>query len=145
MAETSASKSLEMPSHGSFCWTEIASTDIEKCKSFYSNVFGWTFEKSPNTGDEMDYFECSSSGGSQEDAALYEMNPAMFGGQTPPAHIALYVAVDDVDQAVTRTKELGGSVVFGPYDIPKVGRMAVINDPSGAAISLITLTPQGAV
>lgn len=142
MAETSVSTTPEMPPHGAFCWTEIAATDAEKCKSFYSNVFGWRFEKSPNTGDEMDYFECSSSGSGEKDAALYEMKAEMFGGHLPPAHISLYVAVDDIDHAVARTAELGGSVLFGPYDIPKVGRMAVINDPTGAAISLITLAPQ---
>lgn len=143
MAETSVSMTAEMPKHGSFCWTEIASTDAEKCKSFYSNVFGWMFEKSPNTGDEMDYYECSSSGGVEKDAALYEMKAEMFGGHLPPAHISLYVAVDDIDQAVARTTELGGAIIFGPYDIPNVGRMAVINDPTGAAITLITLAPQG--
>ncbi|HBR56740.1 MAG TPA: VOC family protein [Blastocatellia bacterium] len=142
MAETSVSQQPAMPAHGNFCWTEIAGTDVEKCKSFYSNVFGWTFEKSPNTGDEMDYFEFSSSGGTEKDGAIYEMKPEMFGGHIPPAHIALYVSVDDIDHSVAQAANLGGSIIFGPYDIPKVGRMAVIQDPSGAAISLITLTPE---
>lgn len=129
----------QMPKHGEFCWSEIASTDLETCKSFYSNVFGWQFKKSESTGQEFEYLEFASDGGPAPDGALYQMNPEMFGGQVPPAHIALYVSVDDVDASVEKAKELGGSVVFGPYDIPNVGRFAIINDPTGASISMITL------
>lgn len=143
MSESTAAAE-QMPKHGEFCWTEIASTDLEKCKSFYTSVFGWQFNKSQATGDEFEYLEFASSGAGMPDGALYEMNPAMFGGTVPPAHIALYVSVDDVDASAAKAAELGGSVVFGPYDIPNVGRMAVVTDPTGAAISLITLGPMGA-
>ena len=139
MAEEAAGPAQMLPAHGSFCWTEIACTDLLKCKPFYQNVFGWNFKKSENAGTEMRYLEFSSSGSRYPDAALYQMNPEMFGGMTPPAHIALYVAVDNVDDSVEKAKSLGGTVVFGPYDIPKVGRMAVVTDPSGANISTITL------
>lgn len=130
-----------MPKHGDFCWTEIASDNLPACKTFYSNVFGWQFEKSKSTGDEFEYLEFSSDGGEQKDGALYEMNPMMFGGTIPPPHIALYVSVDNVDETAAKAVELGGSIMFGPYDIPNVGRMAVINDPTGAAVSIITLAP----
>lgn len=139
MAEEAIGKAQEMPKHGTFCWSEIAVTDSVKCRAFYENVFGWQFKKSGSTGEEMEYFEFSSFGGDLEDGALYQMNAEFFGGEIPPAHIAQYIAVDDVDASLEKTKELGGTVVFGPYDIPNVGRMGVINDPTGAAISLITL------
>lgn len=132
-----------MPAHGEFCWAEIASTDLEKCKSFYSNVFGWEFSKSKATGDEMEYLEFSSAGEKYPDGALYQMTTEMFGGEIPPAHIALYVSVDDVDAATQKAKELGGSLVFGPMDIPNVGRFAVVADPTGAAVSMITLSAGG--
>lgn len=135
-----AENDFPMPKHGDFCWSEIASTDLEKCRSFYTNVFGWQFAKSQATGNEMEYLEFSSTGGPGADGALYEMQPMMFGGKVPPPHIALYVSVDDVDDAVSKTNELGGKVLFPPYDIPNVGRMAVIEDPTGAAISMIALT-----
>ncbi len=141
MAEEAVGYAGSMPKHGEFCWTEIASNDLEACKTFYSNVFGWQFEKSLNSGDEFQYLEFASDGGPQKDGALYEMTPEMFGGAVPPPHIALYVTVDNVDDSTAKAVELGGTLVFGPYDIPKVGRMAVINDPTGAAISLITLLP----
>jgi len=134
-----AEEATEMPKHGDFCWSEIAVTDLGKCRAFYENVFGWQFNKSESTGGEMEYLEFSSFGGESEDGALYEMKAEMFGGHLPPAHVAQYISVDDVDASLEKAKSLGGSVVFGPYDIPNVGRMAVINDPTGAAVSLITL------
>lgn len=139
MAEEGVGKAMEMPKHGDFCWSEIAVSDLEKCKAFYANVFGWEFTKSENAGSEMEYLEFSSSKEEQPDGALYQLDPAMFGGVAPPPHIAQYVSVDNVDESLEKAKLLGGSVVFGPYDIPNVGRMGVITDPTGAAISLITL------
>lgn len=138
MVEEATTMAPDMPSHGVFCWSEIATTDAERARPFYENVFGWTFKKSENTGDEMEYLEFSSSS-TELDGGFYQMNPEMFGGEVPPAHIALYVAVDDVDASIVKTSELGGTVVFGPYDIPGTGRMALITDPTGATISMIQL------
>ena len=61
---------------------------------------------------------------------------------TPPAWGA-YVTVDDVDQQVSRAETLGGRIVLPPQDIPNVGRFAVISDPQGAMLSMITYTSQG--
>jgi predicted enzyme related to lactoylglutathione lyase len=142
MGEEAAGMASQMPKRGSFCWTEFACTDLSKCKPFYENVFGWNFKSSESAGNEMQYLEFSSSGEPYPDGALYEIKPEMFEGTVPPApHIALYVSVDDVDASCEQAKSLGGTLVFGPYDIPKVGRMAVVTDPSGANISLITLQP----
>ncbi|MBX3289849.1 MAG: VOC family protein [Acidobacteria bacterium] len=130
---------MVMPKHGEFCWTEVAVTDLEKCKSFYTNVFGWEFAQSKAMDGEMQYLEFSSSGAAEPDAAIYEINADMFGGTAPPPHIAVYVAVDDVDAAAEKAKSLGGSVLVGPENIPNVGRFAVIGDPAGAVISMIAL------
>ena len=139
MVEEATGMAPDMPGHGEFTWSEIATTDLEKAKPFYENVFGWTFNKSENTGDEMEYFEFSSSGDTEPDGGFYQMTPELFGGEMPPAHIALYVAVDDIDASLAKTTELGGTVVFGPYDIPGTGRMGVLADPTGAMISMIQL------
>jgi predicted enzyme related to lactoylglutathione lyase len=58
-----------------------------------------------------------------------------------PAHWMVYFAVDDVDATSARVKELGGEVVVGPDDIPKVGRFAVLRDPQGAHFSVIKPQP----
>ena len=53
-----------------------------------------------------------------------------------PAHWNLYVGVADVDAKVARSKELGGTLIVGPVDIPKTGRTAAVADPTGAVICL---------
>lgn len=141
MSEEAIGRAPAMPDHGSFCWSEIAVTDLVKCRAFYANVFGWKFKKSENAGEEgLEYLEFSSSGDDEPDGGLYAMSAEMFGGKIPPAHIAQYVSVDNVDESLEKATSLGGAVYFGPYDIPGTGRMGVIGDPTGAAISMITLT-----
>lgn len=55
-----------------------------------------------------------------------------------PSHWASYVTVDDVDKRLEMATAAGGSVLMPPFDVPEVGRIAGIADPSGAAIYLIT-------
>jgi len=120
--------------HGAFCWTEIATNDAEKCIRFYTNVFGWSFQKGDGA-EGMAYNEFST-GGDQPAGGLYQIDPQWFGGNPPPPHFMNYVMVDDVDASTTKAAELGATVVRGPMDVPGVGRMAVIADPTGAHISL---------
>ncbi|MNC86330.1 Glyoxalase-like domain protein [compost metagenome] len=40
--------------------------------------------------------------------------------------------MDDCEAAVERAKAAGGTLVFGPNDIPNAGRAAIISDPAGA-------------
>ena len=56
-----------------------------------------------------------------------------------PPHWITYIAVDDVDESAAKVWEFGGKVCVPPTDIPNTGRFAVVNDPTGATFSLITL------
>ncbi len=49
-----------------------------------------------------------------------------------------YVTVDDVDKQVGKVESLGGTILMPPRDIPNVGRFAVISDPQGAMLTIIT-------
>lgn len=119
--------------HGQFCWTEIAGNDAEKCMEFYSAVFGWSFKKG-DAGDGMAYNEFST-GGDYPVGGLYQMDPKWFGNDPPPPHFMSYVAVDDVDATTSKAGELGATVIRPPMDIPGVGRMSVIKDPTGAVFA----------
>jgi len=55
----------------------------------------------------------------------------------PPAWIS-YVTVDSVDTTAQQAEKLGGKILMPPRDIPEVGRFAVIQDPQGASIAIIT-------
>jgi predicted enzyme related to lactoylglutathione lyase len=132
-----------LPKHGEFCWTEIASSNAAECKAFYTNVFGWKFQDSKDAGEGFQYNEFSDGDGPGPVGGLYEINPEFFGGNAPPPHFMIYVAVDNVDESAEKAVALGGTIVNGPLDISKVGRMCVIKDPTGAAISLFTMNPEG--
>jgi uncharacterized protein len=118
---------------GTLCWNELATRDAETAKSFYSHVFDWTWQRMDGDGPEYWMFEVSSrvSGGLMP--MVGDMWPADL-----PSHWMTYFAVDDADVSAARVTELGGSVIVPPTDIPP-GRFAVVNDPHGAAFSILKL------
>lgn len=141
MSEQAVEKQMEMPKHGQMCWFELATTNIEECKKFYSELFGWNFKKNENVGQEMDYHEFSGEGG-ESVGGFMQMTDELKNkktGEFAPSHWMNYISVDDVDASAEKVKELGGSVCVLPTDIPNVGRFSVVNDPTGATFSLITL------
>ncbi len=119
--------------HGTFCWNELASTNIEAAKQFYTELFGWKLKEGNVEG--MNYSEIVAGG--RAVGGMYQMGPE-YGNA--PSHWMPYVAVDDVDETVKRVEMLGGKVCVPPTDIPNTGRFAVINDPSGATLSVLKLS-----
>ena len=66
-------------------------------------------------------------------------------GVTPPGvppHWFDYIEVDDVDHRVSLVTENGGKVLRPAFNIANVGRIAIITDATGAALGLMTSTPQ---
>ena len=131
--EASEMAGWPLPKAGTFVWTEIASNDADKCQAFYEAVFGWQFNKSGDAADGMDYREYTTGGGNPV-GGLYQINPEWFGDNPPPPHFMTYVAVDDVDENAKLAEELGGKV-HKIMDIPNVGRVAIIEDPTGAMLA----------
>jgi predicted enzyme related to lactoylglutathione lyase len=139
--EASEMAGWALPKQGEFVWTEIGSTDADKCQAFYENVFGWKF-KLGDAAPGMDYREYSTDGGDRPAGGLYQINPEFFGGNPPPAHFMTYVAVHDVDENATLAESLGATV-HKKIDIPNVGRMAIIQDPTGAMFATFKMQNGG--
>jgi predicted enzyme related to lactoylglutathione lyase len=121
---------------GSFCWNELQTRDLPKAKDFYSKVFGYGIKANPMPGGG-EYVEWQINGRSI--AGGQDMS-TMVPPQVPP-HWLVYFAVNNTDETVKKTQELGGSVMAPAMDIPQ-GRMAVLTDPQGASFAIIQLTPQ---
>ena len=139
MSENAATmeQTAMMPKHGQVCWTEIATKNLDICKTFYAELFGWNLKRSEAVGEEMEYIEF----GAEENCmagGMYQMTEE-YGDA--PSHWMSYVAVDNVDESAKKVVELGGNVCVPPSDIPNVGRFSVITDPTGATFSIITLKP----
>jgi len=121
--------------HGAVSWSELMTTDVEAAKSFYSQLFGWQIETMEIPG-AAPYNVIGA--GDMKIGGIMEKPPE--AAEAPP-YWGSYVTVDDVDAVAQKTTELGGKVLFGPHDIPTVGRFCVIQDPQGAVISAITYAP----
>ena len=117
----------ERTSHppGTFSWADLATSDADGAKSFYSTLFGWEYEDSPIPG-----------GGVYSMALLDGKAVAALSVADQPPHWNCYVTVESADAATARARELGAGVVAEPFDVMDVGRMSVIADPAGAALCL---------
>jgi uncharacterized protein len=133
---TAAEQVMTMPKHGEFCWTEIATDNLEACKTFYAEVFGWNYQKSEATDAEMQYLEFGT-GAENPIGGMFEMKAEWYGGEMLKSHINIYIAVDDADEAASKAFELGGTIVSPPADIPNVGKVCQIQDPTGAKFFII--------
>ena len=123
--------------HGHFSWNELATTDPAAATEFYTELFGWTTQDFPNP--EFNYTVVRQKGEEMGQGGIMPIPPNAKG--MPPAWIS-YVTVDDVDASAKLAEKLGGKIVVPPTDIPNVGRFSVIQDPQGAAISIITYLKQ---
>lgn len=122
----------KIPATGTFCWSELATTDLDAASKFYSELLGWKLQQSNVTGFPYTEIEVEA----QRIGGIHQMGPEFDGS---PSHWMTYVAVEDVDAKAAQVERLGGNVCVPPTDIPNVGRFCVINDPTGAMLSLITL------
>ena len=113
---------------GTFCWVDLATTDPAGAKAFYGALFGWEADDMP-AGEGMVYTMLRLNG--DYVAALYEMEAGQREQGVPPYWFH-YVTVDDADAAAARARELGGTVQVEPFDVLDSGRMAIIQDPTGA-------------
>jgi uncharacterized protein len=119
---------------GTLCWVELTTRHVSEAVAFYGSVFGWT--AAPLEDGGTDYHEWRRPDGT----AVAGMLP-MVGDEWPPGlpdHWMVYFGVVDVDAAVGRCAQLGGTIAVPPTDVP-LGRFAVLADPEGATFSVIAL------
>jgi uncharacterized protein len=112
---------------GTPSWVDLATSDADSAKAFYTGLFGWEGE---TMGEEAGFYTMLRKDG-RDVAALYPAGP----DQGTP-HWNTYVTVADVDETVARAEPAGGTVIAPPFDVLDVGRMAVVQDPAGAVIAL---------
>ncbi|HKV39056.1 MAG TPA: VOC family protein [Blastocatellia bacterium] len=121
---------IEKHPFGSFCWIDLATTDQNAAKTFYSSLFGWAANDFPQ-GPDMVYTVFQLEG--RDSAAAYTLQPEERAQNIPP-HWNLYVAVANADDAAARAAELGGNALGPAFDVAEHGRMAIVQDPTGATL-----------
>jgi uncharacterized protein len=116
---------------GTMCWNELITRDLAGARTFYQAVFGWGEKNGPDSpyaeftvGDDV-------IGGAM---AVTPDMPAQM-----PSHWNVYFAVSDLEASVAKVGELGGQVRRPPFEIPHVGRAAIIGGPHFEGFTLIKL------
>ena len=113
---------------GSFCWIELSTTDQSAAKTFYDSLFGWTANDVPMGPDGV-YTMFQLAG--RTTAAAATLRPVQHEAKVSP-HWMLYIAVENADATAERAAKAGGKILAPPFDVMDAGRMAVIQDPTGA-------------
>ena len=118
---------------GEFCWVDLATPDVDGAKKFYGDLLGLRAESAPGDPEETGGYGFFTKDGKM----ICGFGPTQQEGQ-PPAWSS-YVKVEDADATAEKVKEAGGQVHAGPFDLPNdSGRMAVLQDPTGAFVCINT-------
>ena len=121
-----------MWSHGHFYWNELMTSDVGKAKAFYANTLGWTYDEMAMPNGT---YYVIKDGEAPIGGLMAMPNDAPAGVQP---HWFAYIAVDDVDKRVAALEKEGGKVMKPAFDVPGVGRIAVVADATGAMMGWMT-------
>jgi predicted enzyme related to lactoylglutathione lyase len=118
--------------HGNFYWNELMTHDPERAKRFYADTIGWTYEAMPMP--DGTYWVAKM--GDTPVGGIFPMSGPDFDGM--PEQWMSYLAVDDVDARLKKATAAGAKIMKPPFDVPNVGRIAIVQEPGGAAIGWMT-------
>jgi len=117
---------------GTFSWPELATTDQKAGVAFYRALFGWDVNEQPIGPTEV-YSMFQMRGKAVGAASTQQANEKQMG---VPPHWNSYVTVANVDESAKKAAALGGKVLMAPFDVMDAGRMAVLQDPTGAVFEI---------
>ena len=126
--EPSTAFSPDEPGHGA--WNELSTTDLEAARRFYPELFGWTLGDVMPMGEMGDYQFIEHGG-----RMIGAMMKARAGGH-PSWNFCF--KTDSVDRGLEAIKTGGGTVTFGPAEVPGGDRVVQALDPEGAAFMIVS-------
>ncbi|MDQ6928265.1 MAG: VOC family protein [Actinomycetota bacterium] len=113
---------------GAPCWVDLMSSDVERSREFYGELFGW--EAQPPNEEFGGYFNFT------KDGVLVAGGMASQPAPAPSDVWSVYLATDDAVKTVETARAEGSSVHVDPMAVADLGTMAVITDPGGAAVGM---------
>ena len=119
--------------HGTIAWHELNTSHVDKNRAHYETVYGWVWEAAPMPGGGTYYV---AKLGDDMIAGMFDVegDPHTAG---MPDHWVIYLAVDDCDTTAAAIPEAGGKVMRPPFDVPGVGRFAIVQDAGGATFGIM--------
>ena len=136
-AQQSTTQQATGSARGHLVWYELMSPDAEASKRFYDAVVGWRI------GEPVEEFQGyrmigRSDGGSA--GGILPLTDEMQQHGARPTWLG-YIGVDDTDAAAAAIEQAGGKVLMAAFDIPSVGRIAMVADPQGAPFYVMKPIP----
>lgn len=119
-----------------FVWYDVMTTNTKAAEDFYTKVIGWKAEDSGMPGQSYTLLK----DGEKMVGGLMPIPDDAREAGVPPAWMG-YIGVDDVDAKAKELEKAGGKVHRQPWDVPGVGRMAVVSDPHGAGFIIFQPSP----
>lgn len=116
---------------------EIPSDDIERCKKFYNNLFGWKIEKVPG---DMEYWMFRTT--SDDDEGKESIGGGIMKRQQPQQTITNYIGVDSVEEYSKKVEKLGGKVKVPKTDVSGFGWFAICTDTENNTFALWEANPE---
>ncbi len=120
-------------SPGTFCWVELGTTDAKAAAGFYSRLLGWGVKEQEMPGGMGTYTLFQLAG--KDIAGAYALTEEQISQGTPPNWLS-YVMVKSADETASKAKALGATFFMEPTDVPGVGKLAILQDPTGATVAL---------
>jgi predicted enzyme related to lactoylglutathione lyase len=111
---------------GTFSWADLATSDPDAAKVFYTSLFGWETQDNPIPDGGV--YTMLLKGGKPV-AALSQLQ-----AEGQPVVWNSYVTVASADDAAAAARDGGATLISEPFDVMDVGRMAVFMDPVGAVL-----------
>jgi predicted enzyme related to lactoylglutathione lyase len=125
-------------SHGTFYWNELMTRDVDGAKKFYADTLGWSYDAMPMPDGGGSYWLAMIDG--EPVGGLFDISGPDFQGM--PESWMAYIAVDDVDARVAKAVKAGAKLMKPVFDVPGVGRIAILMQPDGAGVGWMTPVEQ---
>lgn len=117
--------------HGMYGWVELCTNNVDQDGQFYCNLFNWKPEsKDMPNGQKYTSF----MNGNPYPAAGMMPNQEEWGEM--PSTWSIYFTVTNLDETIRKTMANGGKTIVEPFDVPNVGKMALLQDPTGAFFNI---------
>ena len=126
--------------HGTPIWYELMSKDPLTARRFYAAVLGWYIDEMAPAGFTMDYRMINA--GNSLVGGVFKLTDDMCEQGAAPCWM-MYIGVDDVDACASAITAAGGSVLMPAFDIPNIGRIAMLSDPQGAPFYVMRGVSEG--
>jgi uncharacterized protein len=120
---------------GGLVWEDGRLSDVEAGRQFYTEVFGFSYAELP--GMPFDQYGTFGTGGDP----LGGLGGMWGSPEGTPSHWLVYFGTADIDAAVAKVTELGGSVMQ-PAEPTPFGRIGIVVDPFGAPFGLHQANPE---